>query len=138
MADLAQCRSRLEVVDGKARYNGRPLANWVDEVVARVFERSDATKVVVFGSVARGDDGPESDIDLLVVLPLVERRHEVAVRILRQLRDLSVPIDLVVVDEASLADRRVSRGSCAWRFERAVCSNVPRDPFEIARFPAAD
>jgi predicted nucleotidyltransferase len=45
----------------------------VDEVVPRVFERSDATKVVVFGSVQRGDHGPDSDIVLLVVLAHIER-----------------------------------------------------------------
>lgn len=103
-------RSRLEVVDGKARYNGRALADWVDEVVARVFERSDATKVVVFGSVERGEDGPDSDIDLLVVLPRIERRHDAAVRVLRQLRDVPVPIDIVVVDERSLAERALEPG----------------------------
>lgn len=103
-------RSRLEVVDGKARYNGRALADWVDEVVERVFERSDATTVIVFGSVQRGDDGPDSDIDLLVVLPHIDRRHDAAVRVLRQLRDVPVPIDLVVVDEASLNDRSQEPG----------------------------
>jgi uncharacterized protein len=95
-------RSQLEVVEGKALYNGRSLADWVAEVVERVFERSDASKVVVFGSVERGDDGPDSDIDLLVVFPHVGRRHDAAVAVLRQLRDLPVPIDIVVVDEASL------------------------------------
>jgi predicted nucleotidyltransferase len=59
----------MEVVGGKAVYNGRPLADWVPEVIQRVFERTDALRVVVFGSVRRGDDGPDSDIDLLVVLP---------------------------------------------------------------------
>ncbi len=103
-------RSRLEVIDGKARYNGRTLADWVEDVVAQVFERSEATKVVVFGSVQRGEDGPDSDIDLLVVLPHVERRHDAAVAVLRQLRDLPVPIDIVVVDEQSLAERALEPG----------------------------
>jgi predicted nucleotidyltransferase len=98
-------RSQLEVVAGKARYNGRSLASWVDDVTARIFERSEASKIVVFGSVQRGDDGPDSDIDLLVVLPQVSRRHDDAVRVLRVLRDMPVPIDLIVIDEASLEER---------------------------------
>ena len=78
-------RSVMEVVEGKAVYNGRPLAAWVPDVVARVFERTEARRVVVFGSVERGDDGPDSDIDLLVVLPAITRRHDDAARVLRQI-----------------------------------------------------
>jgi uncharacterized protein len=98
-------RSQLEVVAGKAQYNGRLLADWVDDVAARIFERSAASKIVLFGSVERGDDGPDSDIDLLVVLPHITRSHDAAVAVLRQLRDLPVPIDIVVVDEHSLDTR---------------------------------
>ena len=58
----------------------------------------------------RGEDGPDSDIDLLVILPQVERRHDAAVAVLRQLRDLPVPIDIVVVDESSLARRAAEPG----------------------------
>ncbi len=103
-------RSRLEVIDGKARYNGRFLSGWVDDVVAWIFEWSDATQVVVFGSVERGEDGPDSDIDLLIVLPHVVNRHEAAAQVLRQLRDVPVPIDIIVVDEASLAERALEPG----------------------------
>jgi predicted nucleotidyltransferase len=96
-------RSVVEVVDGKAVYNGRPLAAWVPDVIERVFDRTDALRVVVFGSVERGDDGPDSDIDLLVVLPAITRRHDDAVRVLRELRDLPVPIEVIVVDDALLS-----------------------------------
>ncbi|MDR2703999.1 MAG: nucleotidyltransferase domain-containing protein [Cellulomonadaceae bacterium] len=41
------------------------LAKYRDEVVARL-EAADAYNVRVFGSVARGEDTPESDIDLLI------------------------------------------------------------------------
>jgi predicted nucleotidyltransferase len=92
-------RSVMEVVEGKAVYNGRPLAAWVPDVLERIFQRTDALRVVVFGSVERGDDGPESDIDLLVVLPTITRRHDDAVRVLRELRDLPVPVEVIVLDD---------------------------------------
>lgn len=57
---------------------------------------------MLYGSVARGDDGPDSDIDLLVVLPIVGRRHDTSVRLLSELRDLPVPVDITVVDPAHL------------------------------------
>src|SRR4051794_273018 len=95
-------RSNVEVVEGKAVYDGRSLAAWVPDVVERIFGRTEALRVVVFGSVERGDDGPDSDIDVLVVLPTITRRHDDAVRVLRQLRDFPVPVDITVADNATL------------------------------------
>jgi len=65
----------------------------------------------VFGSVARGEDGPDSDLDLLVDLPrrsyvLLEQVREAAERLLHVKVDVSTP-DLLeddirdrVLDEA--------------------------------------
>ncbi|MGH9076373.1 MAG: nucleotidyltransferase domain-containing protein [Acidimicrobiales bacterium] len=100
-----------EVRDGKATYDGRTLAAWVPDVVRRLVERFCPSQVVLFGSVARGDDGRESDIDLLVVLPKLEdRHHDAAVAMLRSLRDLPVPVDLVVTDAAELHERSRAPG----------------------------
>jgi predicted nucleotidyltransferase len=90
------------VTDGKALYEGRSLVAWAARVADRIVERCDASRVVLFGSVGRGDDGPDSDIDLLVVMPIVGRRHDASVRVLNELRDLPVPIDITVVDPAHL------------------------------------
>jgi predicted nucleotidyltransferase len=61
----------------------------VDDLVAN-FE---PLQVILYGSVARGDDGPDSDIDLLVVLPEVDavRRHEVMAAMRRA---ISVPLSI--------------------------------------------
>jgi predicted nucleotidyltransferase len=58
---------------------------------------SDA-RVVLFGSHARGDAGPSSDLDLLVIEPEVSSRSKEFVRLRKKLRGLGVPIDLIVVD----------------------------------------
>jgi predicted nucleotidyltransferase len=54
--------------------------DWASLAADRIVERCDARRVVLYGSVARGDDGPGSDIDLLVVVPIVGRRHDASVR----------------------------------------------------------
>ena len=95
-------RARVELIDGKVLYDGRSLVAWASRVADRIVERCDASRVVLFGSVARGDDGPDSDIDLLVVMPIVGRRHDTSVRVLNELRDLPVPVDITVVDPALL------------------------------------
>ena len=38
------------------------------EMRAELIERYSVTRIGVFGSIARGDDGPESDVDILVEL----------------------------------------------------------------------
>lgn len=88
----------MSQVGGKAFYGGRRLVDWASEVTVLITEQFDASRIVLFDSVARGDDGPDSDIDLLVVLPIVGRRHDATVSVLTALRDLPVPVDIVVVD----------------------------------------
>lgn len=62
-------------------------------------------KIILFGSHARGEAGPESDIDLLVVLPEVSNKRHAAVAIRRALTDLPVPKDIVVTTPEEIARR---------------------------------
>jgi predicted nucleotidyltransferase len=95
-----------QVVDGKVRYAGRTLADWVPDVVADLVAAARPLRVLLFGSVAHGVDGPDSDIDLLVVLPEVDpsRRHELTVKLARAIT-APVPVDLLVTDPAEIAER---------------------------------
>ena len=79
------------------RYNGRTLAEWLPEVVAAVAERFDPLRVIVFGSLARGEEGPDSDVDLMVVMPHVGNKRETAVEMRLAVR-APVPVDVFVTD----------------------------------------
>jgi len=92
----------VEFVGGKVLYDGQSLIAWASRIADRIVERCGASSVILYGSVARGDDGPDSDIDLLVVMPIVGSRHDAAVCVLNELRDLPVPVDITVVDPAHL------------------------------------
>ena len=95
-----------EVVGGKAILNGRPLAEWLPEVVDLIVERFSPEMVISFGSVAGGTDGPDSDIDVLVVFSdLPGRHHDVATSILQALDDLPVPVDVMVTDQGEIASK---------------------------------
>jgi predicted nucleotidyltransferase len=52
--------------------------------------------IILFGSRARGEAGPESDLDLLVIEPDFNQRMEEYGRLRRELRGLDVAIDLLV------------------------------------------
>jgi uncharacterized protein len=66
---------------------------------------SGPARVILFGSHARGDADEGSDFDFLVIERQVEDRLAESVKLRRALRDLRVPVDVVVMDEA-LAGRR--------------------------------
>lgn len=95
-----------EVIDGKARFGGRTLAQWVPDAVERLLAVCHPRTVVLFGSVARGDDGPDSDIDLLVVVDHGADRRRAAKAALRAVATLPPEIDVVVVDETSVEANR--------------------------------
>ena len=54
----------------------------IDDIVRRIVERFHPKRIVLFGSQARGDAGPDSDVDLFVEmesdLRLVDRMVEVS------------------------------------------------------------
>ena len=63
-------------VDRDGRYDGWTLQELWPLVVDEVVADADPIEVILFGSVARGDDGPDSDIDLLVVLDHIDAAQQ--------------------------------------------------------------
>ena len=53
-------------------------------------------RLILFGSSARGDTGPDSDIDFLVILPHVDDKRRAAIEIRRALAHFPVPKDIIV------------------------------------------
>jgi uncharacterized protein len=75
--------------------------------ILQIAARNGATNVRVFGSVARGDARPDSDVDILVNLEANRSLLDLA-RLLRELQSLlNCPVD--VITEASLRPRLRSR-----------------------------
>ena len=71
----------------------------IAEVAKLLHRAAPGSKVILFGSPARGHAGPDSDLDFLVVEPQVrDRRHEM-VRLRDVVRTLRVPVDVLVVSE---------------------------------------
>src|SRR3990170_403210 len=78
-------RRRLSMID----------ANVIQEIVRRIVEKARPQRIILFGSAARGEPGPESDIDLLIVKANVHRRR-LAMDLYEVLADIGHPVDLIV------------------------------------------
>lgn len=65
------------------------------EIVRRIVAAVAPEKIILFGSAARGEMGPDSDVDLLVIKAGVHRRAT-AQAIERSLIGIPVPTDVIV------------------------------------------
>ena len=68
----------------------------IPQMVERIAQTFKPRAIILFGSRARGDARPDSDVDLLVVFESVDDKRQVAQAIRRCLRGLRCPVDVVV------------------------------------------
>ncbi len=61
----------------------------------------EGTRVIVFGSVARGTARADSDLDILVVEPEQRNHYQEAGRLYRLMRGIKTPVDILVTDAAT-------------------------------------
>jgi predicted nucleotidyltransferase len=84
----------------RRRIPQRPIQHAVQQII----QKFQPQKVVLFGSCAYGEPGPESDVDLLVMLETPLKESEQAVRICQSV-DYHFGLDLIVRTPATLAKR---------------------------------
>ena len=74
----------------------KSLQRVINQMVLRIVERFDPDRIILFGSAARGEAGPDSDVDLLIVMPIQGSRREKAVEIGVAVNDVPIPKDIFV------------------------------------------
>ena len=85
------------------------------EISQRLVASLDPERIILFGSQAKGNADPESDIDLFVIVSdsyLSPARRSAEAR--RYLRGLSVAIDIIVRTRAEFERYRDARTSLEW------------------------
>jgi predicted nucleotidyltransferase len=71
----------------------------IKEVLQRILRVVQPKRMVLFGSAARGQMTPDSDLDLLVIVPGPAHRRTIAQVIYRNLHDVLIPVDIIVATE---------------------------------------
>jgi predicted nucleotidyltransferase len=101
---------------GRGYDQGVTSAEIIEEIRTRLARAAPRdSRVVLFGSHARGQADEGSDYDVLVIEPEVDDAAEESVRLRSELGDLLVPIDVVVIDRERARRRALVRGTMVER-----------------------
>jgi predicted nucleotidyltransferase len=79
------------------------IAKIIQEMVRRIVQTVNPTKIILFGSHARGTAGPDSDVDLLVIMAVSGSKRKKAVEIHRILAGVGLPKDVIVATPEDIA-----------------------------------
>lgn len=74
------------------------------ELVRRIVDAVGPRRILLFGSAARGDMGPDSDLDILVIMSDGVHRRRIAQAIHLGLFGLGMAKDVVVVTESDVRE----------------------------------
>ena len=82
----------------------------MNEIVRRIVRVANPRRIVLFGSRASGTAGPDSDVDLLVIVSGPVHRRRLAQEIHIQLIGAEYPVDVIVYTEEDVERFRTSVG----------------------------
>lgn len=82
----------------------------LDLLISRIVEIAHPLRIVMFGSAARSDIGPDSDVDLLVIMPEGTRRRATAQKLYREISGVGIPFDVLVATPSDILKHKDNIG----------------------------
>ena len=82
----------------------------LDLLISRIVEIAHPLRIVMFGSAARRDIGPDSDIDLLVIMPEGTQRRATAQKLYREISGVGIPFDVLVATPSDILKHKDNIG----------------------------
>ncbi len=78
----------------------------IQDIVKRIVAAVKPARIYLFGSRGRGEYTPDSDYDILILMPdkLMHSSRDVKSRIRQELWDLTEPLDLLVYTEREFSE----------------------------------
>ena len=83
----------------------------IQRMVNRIVMEFQPERVILFGSHARGEGGPDSDVDLLIVMPVEGSKRDKAIEIGVALHDVRIPKDIIVTTPEEFEWRKEIAGT---------------------------
>ena len=68
----------------------------IEKITAQIIEKYAPERIILFGSAARGDPGPDSDADFLIIKKDVSLYGADRIRELTRILERNIPIDLLI------------------------------------------
>jgi predicted nucleotidyltransferase len=87
-----------------------PNQTLIDALIRHIVGTVQPLRIVLFGSAARGEMRPDSDIDVLIVMPEGAHRRRTAQDIHQQLFGLPLAVDVLVATPADLRKHKDNIG----------------------------
>lgn len=88
----------------------QPTQEQLTELVQRIRDAVHPLRIILFGSAARGEMRPTSDIDVAVVVPEGIDRHQVYELLYPRMVGLGIAVDLIVTTPQQLEAHRATIG----------------------------
>jgi len=88
----------------------RKLQRNIEQVLDQIVSLANPSRVILFGSAAKGDITPDSDLDFLVVIPNSRNREDVVDCLNKGVRQKAMPCDFLVVTAAVLSRTKANAG----------------------------
>lgn len=86
------------------------IHSWLQKIRDQIVYLTDPDEIIVFGSFASGKERPDSDIDLVVVAPILRNRQQIAREIGTFIAELGIHSDVILLSQdeltASVTDRK--------------------------------
>jgi uncharacterized protein len=78
----------------------------IDKMVRRIVKKFKPEKIILFGSYARGTPSRDSDVDLLIIMPVSGSKREKRIEIGIALHDIRIPKDIIVATPDEVERRK--------------------------------
>ena len=85
-------------------------ARHVQDLVNRIIRTTHPLRIVLFGSAAQGKMGPDSDVDVMVVMPDGTHCLDTARSLYKQLFGFGLPVDILVATPRMLEQHKDNIG----------------------------
>jgi len=88
----------------------QPTEEAFEQLVQRIVDAVHPLRIILFGSAARGETGPDSDVDVMVVMPEGTHRLDTMGFLHTQLFGIPLAVDIIVATPSDLEKHRNTIG----------------------------